>query len=105
MLEFDNSVCEFGTYSLFNFDQSEELKVTGKRFPKQGLLRCVSASSLSGFGFLADDSLFCWVQLLEVQEMTTAMAANKKNVTKNPRKQPSATGSMAKMQSGLELKQ
>ena len=66
ILEFDGSVSEFGTYSIFNFDQSEELKVTGKRFPKQGLLTCISSQSapqLNGFGFLADDTLFCWVQL------------------------------------------
>lgn len=63
MLEFDGRVCEFGTFSLFNFDESEELKFTGKRFPKQGLLRCISSdsTSLNGFGFLADDTIFCWV--------------------------------------------
>ena len=63
MLEFDGNVCELGTYCLFNFDETEELKITGKRFPKQGLLRSISATSspLNGFGFLADDTLFCWV--------------------------------------------
>ena len=77
LLEFDPEICEFGTYCLFNLDHSEELKITGKRFPKQGLLRTISAEStqLSGFGFLADDTVFCWVQLQQVQDAAAAHAS------------------------------
>jgi len=42
---------------------------------------------LSGFCFLADDSLFCWVQFQEVEDSTTAMLkTNKNNATKTMRK-------------------
>ena len=65
ILEFNSAICEFGTYCIFNFDECEQLKISGKRFPKQGLLRTMSAESVpvNGFGFLADDTVFCWVQL------------------------------------------
>ena len=98
---------EFGTYCLFNFDQSDELKVTGKRFPNKGFLRTISATSvpMNGFGFLADDTLFCWVQLQEIQEAGNATkksssAAMKgqgaKGAAANARNKQAAAASLAK---------
>ena len=95
MLEFDPAVCELGTYCLFNLDHSEELKITGKRFPKQGLLRTISppitadSASLSGFGFLADDTLFCWVQLQEIQEAAASAHTQASGVRKQANQQKS----------------
>ena len=89
---------EFGTYSLFNFDQSEELKITGKRFPNQGLLRSISSTSspLNGFSFLADDTLFCWVQLQEVQEGMASMNQGPGLSDHHPWKQPTGPGALPK---------
>lgn len=99
---------EFGTYCLFNFDQSDELKVTGKRFPNKGFLRTISATSvpMNGFGFLADDTLFCWVQLQEIQEAAgnaakkSSSAAMKsqgaKGAAANARNKQAAAASLAK---------
>jgi hypothetical protein len=47
---------------LFNFDQWEELKVTGKRFAKSGMLRSLTTESDGGFMFLADDTIVAQIK-------------------------------------------
>ena len=42
---------------LFNFDQMEQLKETGKKFPLCGFLRAFSNQSQSGFAFVCDDTI------------------------------------------------
>ena len=63
ILEFDPETCEFATHSLYNYDHMEELKQSGKRYPLQGMLRAVSIPTFTGFTFIADDTIFCWVEL------------------------------------------
>ena len=62
VLEFDEDIQEFKQLCIFNFENEDQFKVTGKRFPLQGLLRSVSTHWFSSFGFIADDSVFSWVQ-------------------------------------------
>ena len=61
LLEFDASISEFATYCIFNLEHQEELSVTGKLFPTIGMLRSVSTHWFTGFGFIADDTVFTWV--------------------------------------------
>lgn len=62
LLEFDEETSEFKTLCIFNFENEEQFKITGKRFPLTGMLRAVSTHWFSGFGFMADDTVFSWVQ-------------------------------------------
>jgi hypothetical protein len=62
VLELDaEQTCEFRVYCLFNFENQEELKYTGKRYPKIAMLRSVQFSDVCGFSFIADDTVFTWV--------------------------------------------
>jgi len=49
---------EFRTLCLFNFEHMDELKISGKRFPVNGMLRGFVDW---GFVFISDDTLFCSV--------------------------------------------
>ena len=62
LLEFNEETSEFQTLCIFNFENEEAFKVTGKRFPLTGLVRSISTHWFSGFGFIADDTVFSWVQ-------------------------------------------
>jgi hypothetical protein len=65
LLEFSEEVSELQTLCIFNFENEEQFRVSGKRFPLTGLLRSVSTHWFSGFGFMADDTVFSWVQFQE----------------------------------------
>jgi hypothetical protein len=49
---------EFRTLCLFNFEHMDELKLSGKKFPLNGMLRGFQDW---GFVFISDDTLFCSV--------------------------------------------
>ena len=57
ILCFDRELESWRTVLMFNFDSVDELKVTGKRFPLQGMLR----GKDDGFVFLADDTILAKV--------------------------------------------
>jgi len=57
ILCFDKDLFDWRTVCLFNFDHTEELKQTGKRFAHSGLLRSISTTQSGGFIFLADDTI------------------------------------------------
>lgn len=61
LLEFNEETSEFQTLCIFNFEHEEQFKVTGKKFPLTGMLRSVWSHWFSGFGFMADDTVFSWV--------------------------------------------
>jgi hypothetical protein len=62
LLEFNEETSEFQTLCIFNFENEEQYRVTGKRFPLCGMLRSVTTHWFTGFGFIADDTVFSWVQ-------------------------------------------
>jgi hypothetical protein len=41
----------------------DDLKQSGKKFPNAGFLNAISTAAFTGFTFLADDTIFCWVEL------------------------------------------
>ena len=65
LLEFDPSISEFAVYCIFNLEHQEELTGTGKLFPLTGMMRSISTHWFTGFGFIADDTVFSWVQIQE----------------------------------------
>ena len=62
LLEFNEETSEFQTLCIFIFENEEQYRVTGKRFPLCGMLRSVTTHWFTGFGFIADDTVFSWVQ-------------------------------------------
>ena len=61
LLEFDPNVSEFAVYCMYNLENQPELQLTGKLFPNSGMVRSVSTHWFTGFGFIADDTMFSWV--------------------------------------------
>jgi len=82
ILAFDEETSEFATFAIFNFENQDELKLTGKRFPQRGMLRTVSTHWFCGFGFLADDTIFTWVQLQETLQPLQMDRASSLNITR-----------------------
>lgn len=65
LLEFSEETSEFLTLCIFNFENEEQYRVTGKKFPQTGMLRSINTHWFSGFGFIADDTIFSWIQFQE----------------------------------------
>ena len=57
IIQYNNEIQDWKTVFLFNFDNTEEIKQSGKRFPNSGLLRSTNTPKSSGFIFLADDTV------------------------------------------------
>ena len=73
MLEFDEEIGEFKIFSMHNFENQDELVISGKRFPLRGKLRSISSFYHSMFGYISDDYTFVWVEfrqavILELQK-------------------------------------
>ena len=71
LLEFDPDVSEFAVYCIYNLENQPELQMTGKMFPNTGMLRSVSTHWFTGFGFIADDTTFSWVQLQDPSDQAS----------------------------------
>lgn len=80
VLEFNPSLCEFGTHSLINLENLEELKSTGKRFPLTGMLQGTSSTfvsddksnekeTVSKISFITDDCTFCEIQFQSLSDV------------------------------------
>ena len=69
VLEFDaESTSDFRVFCIFNFQNDDALKFTGKKFPMEGMLRSVTGTDPSGFSFIGDDTVLTFVQFLPLKK-------------------------------------
>ena len=68
---------------LFNFDQMESLKETGKKFPLCGFLRAFSNQTQSGFIFLSDDTIVGKVTFCPTKPKTLGLAFDDEQLDDN----------------------